>query len=239
MEPNALPTSRVSGRLCGQPVDLSQIDYVLGEAELRRAICPSPSPFGSVPPQGERPDVGRIVIDMDPVNDDPKLADTRRVSGEMDGDRAMGCLCQLPSHLATYIRAHVMRDRFNGNNDTEISIDKAVDSAILLGLPSLGDEAIDFAQSRSRVGKTIDFDHRDDLDRVYFSCPVKVGKVSAPNMVLNGRNWREADFGDTIHEVDSDPVWGLYGKRVAEKTSACSLTWQRPIVVHLRTRTRS
>ena len=210
--PDGLPTSRVSGPTPFAPAELANLDYVLDEAELRSAANPSPSPFGSILAQEERPDVGKLVAEANPDIDDPSLKAAREVLEGMDKDVALNCLTDLPPHLSTFIRAHVMHDRFSGQCDSEKSIQAAVDSATKLGLPSLRGEARCFAAQRSRVGDSPPCNTSQDDEHVYFDCPEIAGSLKLTGIVVKGHRWRVVDFGDAIPEVDNDPIWGHYGE---------------------------
>ena len=59
----------------------------------------------------------------------------------MGHGHSIGCLNDLPAHLSTFLRARDIRDKFPGLHDANLSIDKAIESAIRLGLPALRDEA--------------------------------------------------------------------------------------------------
>ena len=215
--PNVQPTSRAAGGLETALNELAKIDYLLGEAELRLAVNPSPSSFGSLFPQVGCESVGRFDTDLDPESNDPKLAETREALEAMDSDRALDRLSDLPPHLATFIRAHVTPDKLPDNRDSERSIGHAVDSAIKLGLPSITDEAAAFDLARTRVGDASHMPVSDDVDHVCFICPHLVGKTTITNMALRGNRWRVADFGDTIPYAESGTIWDQCGKRLAER----------------------
>ena len=184
--PNWVPTSRVSGGPISPPSELTKIDYLLDEDELRRAVNPSPSPFGSIIPQGEDPSLGRLVYDESPDSNDPKLAETKAVLEAMGKDKSLNCLGDLPPHLATFLRAHVMRDKFADKHDTEVSIEKGLKSAMISGLPTLKGEAESFLVSKSRVGDSNGLSV--DAEHVYFDCPHRVGRITVSSMMIKGHS---------------------------------------------------
>ena len=213
--PNWVPTSRVSGGLGEPPTELTKIDYLLEEDELRRAVNPSPSPFGSVIPQDEDPSLGRIIYEDTPESEDPKFVQTKATLEAMDHDNSLKCLSELPPHLATFLRAHIMHDKFSGNSDTDSSLEKGLELAMSAGLPTLREEAGKFHSSRSRVGDSQGVS--DDSDHIYFDCPRKVGKLTMSTMVFRGHTWRVADFGDTIPDELGDPIGDFYGASLSER----------------------
>ena len=219
-QPSWQPASRVSGPAIFAPKELTDLDYVLDEAELRTAAHPSDSPFGSLHPQEECPDVGYITHEINPDVDDPNLARTREVLEQLDQDKSMVVLNDLPPHLATFIRAHVMRDKFSGSTDTELSITNAIESAAKLGLPSLRGEAACFSATRTRVGKTDNRPTECDDEHVYFNCSESLGNVKITVAVIRGRQWGVVDFGDTIPEIANDPIWDFMEKVCRGKTNA-------------------
>ena len=156
--------------------------------------------------------MGVLPIEITPDCGCPNLPDARAVLESMDKDRALDCLNELTPHLATFLRAHVMHDKLSGDHDSVSSIEKGIDSAIKLGLPSLWIEASSFATNRGRVGKLLEPVPEGDTDRVYFGSPVLAGKVTITNMAPRDSNWKVVDFGDSVPIVDNDPIWDYYGK---------------------------
>ena len=216
--PNWVPTSRVSGVLSGPPAELSHIDYVADEEELRLAVGPSSVPFGAPMPQDENPSMGQVCTDLLPDTEDPKLTDTRRVLEAMDKDCSLQCLKEQPAHLATFLRASVTHDKFEEKEGTtEDSLNRAISKAINCGLPSLREEAEFFAASRSMVGNSRSDVIPSDSDHVVFDFPMRLGKLAIGTVVVRGHTWRVIDFGDTIPEVVGDPIGDLYGKSLTER----------------------
>ena len=148
---------------------------------------------------------------MNPDIDDPNLTNTRVVLESMGNDVSSKCLIDLPCHLSTFIRDHVMRDRFSGKCDSEKSIQSALDSATKLGSPPLRGEARDFAATRGRVGDCTGSLSAPDDEHAYFDCPEVSGILEITSATALGHRWAAADFGDTIPEIDNDPIWEHYG----------------------------
>ena len=168
--------------------------------------------------------MGRLVFDEISESNDPNLAKTREVLEAMDKDSSLDCLKELPAHLATFVRSHVMHDRFNKHPDLAGSVDRALEGARKTGLPTLIEEAESFVESRSRVGNSLGC-RNTDVDHVYFDCPIRSGKVILSNMVLKGHNWKVIDFGDSIPEELGVPIGDLYGKSLTERNKC--------LIIHL------
>ena len=216
--PNWVPTSRVSGGLSGPPAELSHIDYLAEEKELRIAVNPSSAPFGAGLPQDENSSLGQVCTDALPDTDDPKLAETRKVLESMDKDCSLQCLKGQPAHLATFLRAAVMRGKFEEKGGTtEESLNRAIDTAINCGLPTWKEEDECFVASRSRVGNSIREVTPSDSEHVVFDCPRKLGKIVIGSVIARGHTWRVVDFGDTIPEVVGGPIGDLYGRSLTER----------------------
>ena len=111
-----------------------------------------------------------------------------------------------------------MHDKRNGHPDLDGPIDRALGSARLAGLPSLVEVAEALSGTRSRVGSSsTQPPHLTDIERGCFDCPTRAGKVITHNMISKGRNWRVADFGDTIGEGAHGPIADLYGENLTER----------------------
>ena len=108
-----------------------------------------------------------------------------------------------------------------------LSIDNGLASAIMLGFPSLRDEASACLSRLERVGSRLDTAQEGDSDHVYFGRPWLSDKVAITNMVLRDHNWKVVDFGDSIPIVGADPICDFYGKSLVERNKC--------LLIHLAT----
>ena len=92
LNPNAHTASRVSGPATAAPVELTEIDYILGEAEVLKAVRRSPTPLGRAPPSMDVPRWGEFLAGIPLGPNDQKLPDPRSVYGDMGNDRVLDCL---------------------------------------------------------------------------------------------------------------------------------------------------
>lgn len=145
--------------------------------------------------------------------------DTQKHLSDMESDDELKFLRDCSPHLSSYISAMVLQDLRNGLKSTQQSVDKALNRAVIDGLPSLQLDAQQVLDTQRRTGRLVDKSpHHNELT---FGRPADKGEYVVAPVRIAQTIWEMWDYGDTIPTVAGDPMLDAYDPGPRDAISVC------------------
>ena len=146
------PTLRVAGTNRASPTALANLDYLESEDVLRRAVHGGETLFVEQLPQHDDVTAGKHTDPIAAHSNDPKFADTLRLSSVLGKEPKLDFLNNCSPHLSSFVRAKITQSLRGKTHTIDEGLTSALECASTLGLPSLREEAVSVLENNIRVG---------------------------------------------------------------------------------------
>ena len=164
-----------------------------------------------------------MATDVVPDNAEPGYLDTVKHLKQLGTDEELEFLSECSPRLSPYVTAVVLQDLRKGENDTNLSVERALKLACEQGLPPLQLDAQRVLDTQRRCGRLVDT--RDIHNEVTFGRPTQLATCIETPATVAKTKWYLLDYGDSLPTKQGDPILDVYHPGAAERNKC--------LIIHL------